>query len=149
MAGPECVSLYGYRAGLLQGAEWQCLGLDVAKKGSVAGDGDMSTGAANSSGGVSQEEVIDIEEYALNDQKVPKGKKYRIKIDREKYTVAVSSMTGKEILMLAGKTPPERYMLNQKLRGGKVVPITQDQTVDFTAPGIERFMTLPLDQQEG
>ena len=66
-----------------------------------------------------------------------------------KYTVEVSQMTGLEILSLAGKDPPERYLLNQKKHGGVVEPIKHDQIVDFTCPGVERFMTLPMDQNEG
>jgi len=52
-------------------------------------------------------------------------------------------------LQLAGKTPPEQYMLSQKLRGGQTRRIALDARVDFTTPGVERFMTLPLDQTEG
>ena len=38
---------------------------------------------------------------------------------------------------------------DQKFRGGAVHPVGLDETVVFTTPGIERFMTLPLDQTEG
>jgi hypothetical protein len=58
-------------------------------------------------------------------------------------------MTGREILILAGKTPPERFQLNQRFKGGRVVKVGYDQKVCFTEPGIERFMTIPLDQTEG
>jgi hypothetical protein len=95
------------------------------------------------------EELVDIEEYSNLGRKPPKAKKYRIKVDKEKYTVIVPSMTGREILVLAGKNPPERYQLNQKFRGGHVEPIRLDQVVDFTQPGVEKFMTVPLDQTEG
>lgn len=94
-------------------------------------------------------EIIDLELFAKEGKPVPKGKKYQIRIDREKYIVSVESMTGKEILLLAGKNPPERYQLNQKLFKGEVKKIGYDERVDFTAPGVERFMTLPLDQTEG
>ena len=97
------------------------------------------------------ENYIDLEEFSKeNPRKGPeKGKKYQIKVDREKYKVEVDSMKGSEILELAGKKPFNRYQLNQKFRGGQVKKVGYDEVVDFTTPGIERFMTIPLDQTEG
>ncbi|RLD66390.1 MAG: hypothetical protein DRI84_04905 [Bacteroidetes bacterium] len=95
------------------------------------------------------EEYIDIEEYAKAGKKPPKGKKYLIKIDKALYKVDVEGMTGREILELASKTPIERFQLNQKLHGGVVKKVGYDEKVDFTEHGIERFMTIPLDQTEG
>lgn len=94
-------------------------------------------------------EIIDLEQSAKEGKVVPKGQKYRIRVDKTQYVVDVESMTGAEILTLAGKTPVTKFQLNQKLAGGQVMKINYDQTVDFTSPGIERFMTLPLDQTEG
>lgn len=95
-------------------------------------------------------DLIDLEEFAKNNNgKPPKARRYRIRVDREKYTVDVPGMKGREILTLAGKTPPERYLLNQKFKHGQMVPIALDQDVDFTEPGVERFTTLPKDQTEG
>ncbi|MCG5052201.1 MAG: multiubiquitin domain-containing protein [Myxococcales bacterium] len=51
-------------------------------------------------------------------EKAPKAKKYVIRVDKTKFTVEVSSMTGREILTLAGKTPVEQYKLTQKMHGG-------------------------------
>jgi hypothetical protein len=70
-------------------------------------------------------------------------------VDRQKYTVKQECLTGKEILLLAGKTPIQRFQLNQRFKGGKVVKVNYDQVVCFTEPGIEKFMTIPLDQTEG
>ena len=94
-------------------------------------------------------EVIDIEEYSKQGKPVPKEKHYQIRIDREKYIVEEECKTGRELLKLANKIPVEKYQLNQKLKGGQVKPIGYDETVCFTDLGIERFMTLPLDQTEG
>ena len=58
-------------------------------------------------------------------------------------------MSGRDLLKLAGKVPPERFSLTQKFRGGTVKPVGIDDTAVFTTPGVERFMTLPLDQTEG
>jgi hypothetical protein len=94
-------------------------------------------------------EIIDLEEFSKAGKTPPKGKKYRIRIDREVYVIDKECMTGRELLSLAGKNPPERFQLNQKLKGGKVVKVGLDEKVCFTTPGIEKFMTLPLDQTEG
>ncbi|OAI41708.1 hypothetical protein AYO40_02570 [Planctomycetaceae bacterium SCGC AG-212-D15] len=95
------------------------------------------------------DEVIDLEEYARSGRKPPHAKKYRIRIDKTKYEVSVPSMTGRQLLELASKTPVENYILSQKLHGGVVKPIGLDEVVDFTTHGIERFMTMAKDQTEG
>ena len=94
-------------------------------------------------------EIIDLEEYAIEGKKPPKCCRYKIKIDKNKYIVDVPSMSGREILNLAEKTPPEQYMLFQKFRSGENKRIELDEKVDFTTPGIEKFRTLPMDQTEG
>jgi hypothetical protein len=94
-------------------------------------------------------EIIDIHEHCQNDQPVPEGCRYRILIDREPYVVEEECLTGKEILLLTNKTPPDRFQLRQKFKNGRVVTIKNDQKVSFTEPGIEKFKTIPLDQTEG
>ncbi|GET20671.1 multiubiquitin domain-containing protein [Prolixibacter denitrificans] len=96
-------------------------------------------------------EIIDLEEFSEKNPlgKPEKGKTYQIRVDRNKYVVDVDAMTGKEILELANKNPYNHYQLNQKLRSGTVRKINYEELVDFTEPGIERFMTIPLQQQEG
>ena len=94
-------------------------------------------------------EIIDVEEYSKAGKTPPHGKVYRIRIDKNKYDVTVPTMTGRQLLELAGKTPIEQFRIYQKLRGGQSIVIDYNQTVDFRSPGIERFMTLPLDQTEG
>lgn len=95
------------------------------------------------------DEVIDLEEYAKAGRKPPRARRYRIRIDKTQYVVEKSSMTGRELLVLAGKNPPERFMISQKPHGGPPKQIKLDESVDFTTPGIEKFLTLPLDQTEG
>jgi Prokaryotic E2 family E/Multiubiquitin len=94
-------------------------------------------------------EVIDLEEYAKAKKTPPKGKHYRIKVDRDYFTVDVPEMNGRQILELAKKTPPERFKLFQHLHGGKTDRVELDQKVDFTTPGIEKFKTLPIDSTDG
>jgi len=95
------------------------------------------------------EEIIDLELYAKEGKTPPKGKKYRIRVDNQKYVTDKEEFTGREILTLAGKVPVERFQLNQKFKGGVVKKIDYDEKVDLTAKGVERFMTVPLDQTEG
>lgn len=92
---------------------------------------------------------IDIAQYSKEGKEVPKGHHYIIMVDQQKIKVEQECLTGREILKLAGKLPPERFQLNQRFKNGKVVKIGYDQKVCFTEPGIEKFMTLPLDQTEG
>lgn len=94
------------------------------------------------------EEVIDLEEQAKAGHEPKKAKKYRLRIDKEKYTVEVHEMTGRQILGLAGKTP-EKYMLSQKLHGGLIEPVGADQVVIFHHHKVERFQTLARDPSEG
>jgi hypothetical protein len=112
-------------------------------------EGNMSASSASSAEGGSG--VIDLEEYAKADRKVPPhrpGVSYRIRIDKVQKVVDVPELTGAQILGLVGKTP-DRFRLDQKVRGGATRKIEPTAVVSFTAPGVERFMTLPLDQTEG
>ena len=94
-----------------------------------------------------REDIVDLEAYSATQRAVPPGKRYRIRIDRHHYTVQDHKMTGRQILALADKTA-EKFLLRQKLRHG-VEPIGPDQEVDFTALGVERFMTIPNEVTEG
>ncbi len=94
-------------------------------------------------------EIVDVEEYALADRHPPKCARYRIRIDRERFVVLEPCHTGRELLTLAGKCPPEKFQIFEKHRGGKLEPIGLDEKADFSRPGVERFVTLPLDQTEG
>jgi len=95
------------------------------------------------------EGVIDLEEHAKAGKKPPKAKQYRIRIDKAHFVVDVPEMTGRQLLKLAGKEPPERFKIFQHLHGGATKPIGLDETVDFTTRGIERFKTLPIDSTDG
>ncbi len=94
-------------------------------------------------------EIIDLEEYSKAGKPIPAGKHYKIKVDTQKIAVDKQILTGRELLVLAGKNPPERFQLNQKIRGGMVRKIGLEEKVDLAEPGVERFMTIPLDQTEG
>jgi hypothetical protein len=93
-------------------------------------------------------EIIEIEEFARKDKPVPKGKHYRIRIDKERYVVKQATITGKEILDLAGKTP-ESYNLYQHFRHAQTKIVKPEDKVDLTAPGVERFTTMKVENTEG
>lgn len=97
------------------------------------------------------DEIIDIETYAKEGKEPPFGKKikYRVRIDDKHYVIDHRDPTGRELLLIAGKNPPEGYRLDQKLRGGATQKIELDEKVDLAQPGVERFMTIPLDATEG
>lgn len=95
---------------------------------------------------------LEIETFAQKvngKERPPQAKRYIIRVDKTKLTVEVPSMSGHGILTLAGKLPPEQYKLRQKMYGGETKTIGLADTVDFREPGVERFMTLKLDQTEG
>ncbi|HLA63164.1 MAG TPA: multiubiquitin domain-containing protein, partial [Rhodothermales bacterium] len=98
---------------------------------------------------VEADEPVDIEACNERGHETPHAKRYQIRIDRQRYTVDRPAMKGRELLALAGKDPVTRFRLDQKLRGGQARKIGYDESVSFCAPGVERFMTVPLDQHEG
>ena len=74
---------------------------------------------------------------------------YKVQIDKDFLEAPVSRMTGRELLALAGKKPAEGYAIYLKVKGGQPQRIDLDQKIDLSQPGVERFVTLPLDQTEG
>ncbi|MCG8328559.1 MAG: multiubiquitin domain-containing protein [Chitinophagales bacterium] len=96
-----------------------------------------------------REGYVDVEALAKAGKPIPKGRKYLLRIDGKKYKWDKECITGREILLLAGKTPVERFQVNQRFRFGRVEEVQLDEKVDLATCGVERFMTLPLDQTEG
>jgi hypothetical protein len=93
-------------------------------------------------------DIVDVEEFSRAGKEIPKGKKYRIRIDKEKYVVEKSALSGREILKLAGKMP-ETHILYLHSRGGQSKVIAADEVVDLTMPGVERFTTMKRENTEG
>ncbi len=95
---------------------------------------------------------IDIEEYVRTGRPIPPhhpSHRYRFRVDKHSYVTEKPHLTGREILTIAGKVPPERFALRQRHHGGQVTPVGLEEVVDLTTPGIERFTTIPRDQTEG
>lgn len=74
---------------------------------------------------------------------------FKVQIDKGIFDVRNSSPTGRELLTVAGKIPPEQFALYFKPKGEQPKRIGLDEKVNLREPGVERFVTLPLDQTEG
>ena len=74
---------------------------------------------------------------------------YKIQIDKDIYPVDHPILSGRELLDIAKKTPIEQFAIYLKVSDGPPRRIALDEKVDLRQPGVERFLTLPLDQTEG
>ena len=79
---------------------------------------------------------------------MPTPKTYKIRIDKQHYHVNEPALTGRQLLEKAGKSP-SGYKIFLRLPGQQPKLIDPNEEVDLTKPGVERFVTLPLDQTEG
>lgn len=94
-------------------------------------------------------EIIDLEDYSSKGEKPPKGHKYQFRVNNEKFITDKECLTGREILEIAGKKPPENYKLTQIFRKGEKKPIGLNDKVDLTEAGIERFHAQKQDVIDG
>lgn len=94
------------------------------------------------------DDVIDIEEYGKRGEPPPKGRRYKVRIDRETFIFDKEEVTGRELLTAAGKIPVEQFMLHQR-KHNDLHEVGLDEVVDLTCPGIERFITHARDATEG
>lgn len=74
---------------------------------------------------------------------------YQVLIDKEHFVFTNPTPTGRELLQEAKKVPVESFAIYIKQPGGQPKRVQLDEKVDLTEPGVERFVTLPLDQTEG
>ena len=98
--------------------------------------------------GVEILDLVIVEDWVKIGKPVPRGKKYRIKVDKVEYVVHHHEITGEQILALAGKKPAE-WKLYQVHRGRQPVPVPPAHVVDLCAHEVERFTTVPKDPSEG
>lgn len=94
-------------------------------------------------------EIVDIEECGRDNRPPPLAHSYRVKIDHEHHVIRKRFVTGRELLVIAGKKPPEHYEIEKRMHGGHYVAVELDQSVDLGECGIEVFETFPLDETEG
>lgn len=69
------------------------------------------------------------------------SKLYVIRVDTAKVYFSNSSASGKTILKMVGKTPTQNYKLFQKTCSGTILPIPQDEIIDFSHFRVEQFTT--------
>jgi hypothetical protein len=93
--------------------------------------------------------IADLEEYAREGKRPPRARGYRIRVNGERFEVTQQFITGREVLTLAGLTPPENYTLRVKLAGHRPEKVDLDEKVDLRHPGVEKFKAHPRDQTEG
>lgn len=93
-------------------------------------------------------EVAEIEVYAREGRDVPIACSYKIRVDRQHFVVHTHTITGREILALASKTP-DTHKLYEHKHGHQPEQIGPDQVVDLRAHRVERFTTMPRDTTEG
>ncbi len=74
---------------------------------------------------------------------------FKVQIDKDFFESPVSLPTGRELLELAGKKPASQFKIYLKPKSGQPRPIGLDEKVDLSELGVERFVTLPLDQTDG
>jgi Prokaryotic E2 family E/Multiubiquitin len=95
------------------------------------------------------EEIIDLEMHAKEGKRAPRARGYRFKVNDVPYTWPAPFITGREVLTLAGLTPPDKYSLRVKVLGHKPHKVELDEPVDLRAPGVEKFRAIRCDQHEG
>jgi hypothetical protein len=94
-------------------------------------------------------DVIEIEVYAATRKRKPRAHLYKFRVGKTLIEVKDPIITGRRILELAGKVPPEKYTLRQVEHGGVLKLIELNEEVDLRAPCIERFRAMPRTAQDG
>lgn len=74
-------------------------------------------------------------------------RKFDVFIDQKKYQWGEPTITGSEIKNLA--SVPQTYQVWQDLPGPNDPPVEDDQKIDLTRPGVEKFFTGENDSTEG
>ena len=90
---------------------------------------------------------LDIEAFAGLDCK-PKARRYLIRIDKKPHLIEKSTITGRELLLLAGRVLVEKWRVFQ-IVSGQSHELDLDEKVDVRAKGVEKFRTLSRTQTEG
>ena len=87
--------------------------------------------------------VVDVENFTSLDKKLPKGKKYKVRIGDDKYTFDQKYVTGKELLEKTGHIPVECYSLYQNLKECNSEKVSLKEKVDLSKPGFDKFIVKP------
>ena len=76
-------------------------------------------------------------------------KDYKLKIDGKMFDVQDRYVTGRDILVLAQKTPLADYGVALQEHGHNMRPIGLDEAVDLETPGVEKFVTYHTGHSDG
>jgi len=79
----------------------------------------------------------------------PSHEHYKIVVDKQVFEWNQPTITGRQVLKLAGKLPVDQYALYLKIPDGQPERVALDRVFDLRLPGMDKFLTLPLDQTEG
>lgn len=93
-----------------------------------------------------EQETIDLHQCFCDGANPIITYKYLIKINREKYETDKDKVTKSDVLELVGKDP-NTHRLRMFVKGGK--KIIDDEIIDLTQCGVERFVVEALDCTEG
>ena len=94
-----------------------------------------------------EQETIDIHDCFCQGVNPILTYKYLIRINKDKYEVEKEIITGREIILLAGKSPDSNGVRMFTKSGKKMVGL--DESIDLRESGVERFVLVPLDCTEG
>lgn len=95
------------------------------------------------------DEIVDLEQCAREGRRPPRARGYRFKVNDTLLEWPKPTITGEEVLTLAGLVPPTNYRLRLKIAGGRPEPIGLDETVDLRRHGVEKFRAIRNGQSEG
>jgi hypothetical protein len=112
----------------------------------------MNKNTISATGGATEElepelDELDIEAFVGLECK-PRAKRYIIRINKKPYVIEKSVLTARELLLIAGKNPPEKFRIWQIVKGESHELALNDK-VDVRAAGVEKFRTLSRTQTEG
>ena len=95
-------------------------------------------------------EPADLHALATAGKPAPQHGPYRILINGVPHVVQGPTITVPEIIALAGKAPPDKYLVFERIHGHQQPnPLPPDGVVDLREPGIEQFLVLPKVQPDG
>lgn len=76
----------------------------------------------------------------------PAGHGHKITVDDQLHVVNDPILTGRQILDLAARRPPEEHLVYFFEANGLLEDIGLEETVDLREPGVERFLTFKSDR---
>ena len=96
--------------------------------------------------------VIIVEEHVRHKKPFPPHQPhhvYKFRVNKELYESKNPILSGSQILEIASKIPVAEYKLDQVFPDRKPEKLGLDEKVDLTTHGIERFVAVPIKNDEG